>query len=134
MELVIDANILFAALIKDGTTATLLFHEDLKFYSPEFVIDEFLKYSGLIQKKMKRTGEEFMLITHQLYQVINVIPEEEYEHFIDGAKNISPDDKDVMYFALALKMKCGIWSNDRVLKEQDTVVVYTTKELLSLLG
>jgi len=31
MRLVVDANILFAALIKDSTTAEILLHENIKF-------------------------------------------------------------------------------------------------------
>ena len=46
---------------------------------------------------------------------------------------ISPDEKDTAYFALALKLKCAIWSNDKKLKEQDKVTVYNTGELMKLI-
>ena len=49
-----------------------------------------------------------------------------WEEFRKGKKN----KKDVLYFALALKLKCGIWSNDKKLKEQNKVKVYCTGELL----
>lgn len=130
MELVVDANILFAGLIKGSTTAILLFNPNLTLYSPEFVIEEFMKYSGLIQKKMKRTHKEFVTIMHLLHQVIKVVPEEDYELFMEEAKKISPDDKDIPYFALALRRKCGIWSNDSELGKQGKVKIYRTKELL----
>lgn len=133
MELIVDANILFAGLIKESTTAGLLFNPTLRLYSPEFVMEEFLKYSDIIQKKMKRTGEEFVTIMHQLYELITVIPEQEYEQYVEDAKKISPDDKDVMYFALALKLRCDIWWNDGKLKEQDKVIIYNTSELVALL-
>ena len=93
-----------------------------------------MKYSDVIQTKMKRTREEFITIMHQLYEVITVVPEEEYEKYIEDAGKISPDDKDVMYFALALKLRCPIWSNDAKLKEQDQVVIYNTSELVRLLN
>ena len=134
MEVILDANILFAGLMKASTTALLLFDPHLKLYTPEFILEEFMNYSSLIQKKMKRTHDEFVMIRHQLHQVITVVPQEEYEQYVDKAKTISPDDKDVMYFALALKMKCGIWSNDKKLKEQDQVIVYDTGELLDHLN
>jgi predicted nucleic acid-binding protein len=132
MEIVLDANILFAGLIKKGTTAVILFNPNLKIFSPEFVLEEFMKYSSLIQKKMKRTKQEFITIMHQLHQVIIVVPKEEYEEYMDLAEKISPDDKDVQYFALALKLKCRIWSNDSELKKQNKVKVYNTKDLLRL--
>ncbi len=112
----------------------LLFETSLRLYAPEFVIEEFMKYSEYIQKKTKRSSEEFVAIMHLLHQVIKIIPEEEYENYIEEAQSISPDEKDVMYFALALKLKCGIWSNDSQLKEQKKVNIFNTHELLSFLG
>lgn len=133
MELVVDANILFAALIKESTTATLVFSPLVKLYAPNFVVEEFMKYSELIQKKMKRTNEQFVTIMHLLHQIITVVPEEEYEEEMGEAKEISPDEKDVMYLALALKLKCAIWSNDSRLKEQNNVHIYSTKEVIGYL-
>ncbi len=123
MELVVDANILFSALINHGVIL----------YSPEFVLEEFTKYSSLIQKKMKRTKEEFVSIMHQLHQIIAIIPQEEYEAYLEKARRISPDKDDVMYFALALKKNCAIWSNDAALKEQGAVAVYNTKEVVEIM-
>ena len=50
------------------------------------------------------------------------------------AKRLSPDDKDVMYFALALKLRCAIWSNDKELKKQKEVTIYNTQELFDELN
>ena len=48
------------------------------------------------------------------------------------AKRISPDLDDAPYFALALKQKCALWSNDKKLQEQSAVKVYTTEEIMQL--
>ena len=130
MELVIDSNILFAALIKNSTTSNIIFEEEIILYTPEFIITEFLKYRDLILKKTSRTNEEFIQIMHALKDIITVIPKEEYSKFITEAEKISHDEKDVLYFALALKLKCGIWSNDKKLKTQNKVKVYSTEDLL----
>jgi predicted nucleic acid-binding protein len=130
MELVIDANILFSALIKDSFTSELLFEEELKLYTPEFIIDEFNKHEDLILQKTCRTREQFIEIMHCLKEVIKTIPEEGFSTSIKEAESISPDKDDVMYFALALKMKCGIWSNDKRLKEQSKLRVYSTKDIV----
>ena len=131
MELVVDANILFSALIKNSVTAELLFEDSLKLYTPEFIIEEFSKYEQIILKKTSRSRESFIQIMHALKEVITVIPKEEYISFFEKAKTISPDEKDVLYFALALKMNCGIWSNDKKLKEQNKVLVYSTTEVMN---
>ena len=41
MNLVLDSNVLFAALIKDSVTSSLLFEDDLCLYAPEFIFTEF---------------------------------------------------------------------------------------------
>jgi len=132
MILVIDSNILFSALIKNSITADLLFEENIQLYTPEFIISEFFKYKDLILDKTSRTEEQFIQIMHMLKEIITVIPKEEYFEFIKEAETISPDERDVMYFALALKFKCEIWSNDKELKEQNKVKIYNTKEIMEI--
>jgi len=60
------------------------------------------------------------------------VPAEEIRPFILSAKEVSPDPEDFVYFVLALKKRCGIWSNDKRLKDKG-VKVYTTREILKLL-
>src|SRR3989344_5174209 len=132
MILVIDANVLFSAIIKNSLTAELIFEKDLKLYTCEFIIEEFLKHEKEILNKMHRTKEEFIQIMHQLKDIITIIPKEEYIHFIEKAKTISPDKKDAIYFALALKLKCPIWSNDKALKQQSAVNIYSTQEIIDI--
>jgi predicted nucleic acid-binding protein len=129
MILVIDANILFSALIKDSLTAELIFDNDLILVTPEFIIDEFLKYEDLILRKMHRSNEDYVLIMHMLKDIVNVIPEEEYSQYIKEASTFSPDEKDTLYLALALKLNSAIWSNDKKLQNQDRVKVYSTEIL-----
>ena len=132
MIFVIDANILFSALIKDSNTAKLLFDENVNLFTPEFIFEEFIKYENFLLEKSSRKRENFIEIMHMLKEVITVIPKEKYSDFIIEAEKISPDQKDAMYFALALKLNCGVWSNDKKLKEQDKVKVYSTKEILNI--
>jgi len=51
LKLVVDANILFAALIKESFTAELLLSDKLNFFAPEFLFDEFGKYENYILEK-----------------------------------------------------------------------------------
>jgi len=132
MQLVVDANVLFSALITDGFTAELLFEGELKLYTAEFIIDEFLKYKDEILKKSKRSPESFNGFMHTLQQIITVIPQEEYDVFFEKARDVSPDKRDAAYFALALKLNCAIWSNDKLLKDQEAVKVFSTSEVAQL--
>ena len=134
MKIIVDANVLFAVLIKQGVTAELLFDPQLEFYIPEFIVEEFLKHEDEILRKTHRTKQEFISLMHLLNQRITVLPHLEIVQYLNQAKAICPDPEDVMYFAAALKLKCAIWSNDKPIKEQQNkIMIYTTKELLELL-
>lgn len=130
MDLVIDANILFAALIKKSMTSELLFKEGLHLYAPEFLFVEFENYREMIKKKTERSDAEFDEFFGILERRITLVPYEEIKPFIAEADSISPDKKDVPYLALALKMSIAIWSNDKPLKnKQNAVKVYSTDEI-----
>lgn len=132
MDLVIDANILFAALIRDGLTIDMIFNENIHLFAPEFLIEEFNKHKTEILKKTKRTDKEFNKIYEILEFVITIMPSEEFKDLLNEAKKISLDGDDIQYFALALKLNCPIWSNDKLLKEQNKVKIYSTQEIISL--
>ncbi len=131
MQLVVDANILFSALLKDSVTAKLIFEPNLQLYMPEFILAEFEKYEQMILTRMSRTREQFVAIMHMLRDVIIVVPHDEYGEYLAEATKISPDKNDVMYFALALKLNCAIWSNDKLLKNQHVVDIVSTAELIN---
>ncbi len=132
MDLVVDANILFAALIKDSFSYSLLFSGEFHLFASEYIFAEFDKHKEEILEKTERTTEEFFRLLEVLKRRITIVPLEELTEYVETAENISPDPGDIVYFALALKFNCPIWSNDKKLKQQDKVKVYHTHELMKL--
>ncbi len=57
----------------------------------------------------------------------------EIKEFIEEGSIVSPDPDDSEHFALALKLNCPIWSEDKLLKQQDKIEILNTKELLEKL-
>jgi len=132
MKLIIDANILFASLIKESSTRKIILDENFSFYVPKFLIEEFLEHIeeleekiGINKRVLKRKIKELLRLAN-----IIIIEKEELEDFLQKAEKVSPDPEDTMYFALALKLNCSIWSNDTKLKEQKKIKIYSTKELI----
>jgi len=134
MQLVLDANVLFSALIKNSFTAELLFDENFQLFAPEFLFSELKKYEKAILEKTNRSESNYIEILNSLNEIITIIPLEEFSEYLDEAEKVSPDFNDVMYFALAMKLKCGLWSNDKKLKEQDKVKVYSTDEVRKMIS
>jgi len=133
VDLVVDANVLFAALVKQSKTAELLFRDELHLYAPDFIFEEYSKYKGELLEKTGRSPQDFEHLVKVLQRRINVLPVEEFLPFMKEAKAVSPDAKDAAYFAVALKLGASIWSNDKKLKEQKQVKVWNTSELASKL-
>ena len=135
MRLVIDANIIFAALIKEGMTAELILREDIQLFSPEFLLDEIKKYRNLIIEKTHRSVQEFERFLTIISENIIIIPKEQITPFFERSEKISPDPKDTVYLALAMALKSFIWSNDKKLKEeQDKILVLSTSDLIEKLN
>ncbi len=105
MELIVDANIIFAALIKSNITSDLIVENGLNLYSCEFLFTEFEKYRELIKRKTKRTDEDFERFRGIIEKRIKLIPNEEIEEYIDEAeKNMSrPEGRRIFCTSLETK-------------------------------
>lgn len=136
MRLIVDANILVAALLKKATTREILLTSDLEFFTPEHL---FFEIKGLVKNKRfrKRLGvsdHELRELLTYLVQPIAFFPEERYLSHIRQALTLVAHDEDAPYIALALALKAPLWSNDAALKKQKFVKVYTTSELVAHLS
>lgn len=135
MKLVVDANILFASLIKNSLTAELLLSDKLNLFAPEFLFDEFIKYEVYILEKTNRSKEDFAQYLNILKEEIEIVPQNLITPYIERAERFSPDPKDTVYFACALAIDSKIWSNDKKLKEgQEEIDIITTGELIIKVG
>jgi len=132
LKLVIDANIIFAALIKGGLTAELIISNELQLFAPEFLLEEFSKYQNQILEKTHRSKENFGIFVRILKEYITFIPQKNITPFLEKANAFSPDPKDSVYLALALALKSAVWSNDKKLKEEQVQVkVLSTEDLIN---
>ena len=135
MKLVVDANILFASLIKNSLTAELLLSDKLNLFAPEFLFDEFIKYEVYILEKTNRSKEDFAQYLNILKEEIEIVPQNLITPYIERAEKFSPDPKDTVYLACALTIDSIIWSNDKKLREgQKEIEVITTEELINKVG
>lgn len=114
-------------------TLDVFLNSKLEIFSPDFILDEFIKHKDEISRKSGLAYSQLLISIVLLSEKISFISVEEYKQFLSKANEISPDEDDIDYFALALKLNCAIWSNDKKLKEQNRIKVYSTDELAELL-
>ena len=134
--LVIDANVLFSALIKGEFTLQLIYllkSAGYKLVSPKAVLDEIEENKEKILKYSEFSSEEIDFILELLGEVIEFIPKERLERYFEEAKKICSDKDDVPYLALALSLgKVFLWSNDKDLKEDCEkvgIIVLSTEDI-----
>ena len=120
--------------IKNSFAYTLLFRDSFHLFTPEYIFTELEKHKEEILEKTERTDEEFFRVLETLKRRIIIVPLEELIPYIKEAEKLTPDPDDITYFALALKLNCAIWSNDKKLKEQNKIKVYNTHELSKISG
>jgi len=133
MRLVVDANILFAIIIKRSFSLELFVNEKLELFAPEYLFVELDNHKDLLLNKSGFTNEDYINFVSVLKARITILPEKNYNTFIDYVTSICPDKEDIIYFALALSLNAPLWSNDKILKTQDIVKVISTQELLDII-
>ncbi|RLI80950.1 putative toxin-antitoxin system toxin component, PIN family [Archaeoglobales archaeon] len=133
MKLVIDANVLISAIIKDSVTRKIILDERTELYSPGKIIEEVIKHSDLIAKKANLSNEEVLSFFRILMEKIKIVPEKEYREKIPEALSIARnfDEKDTLFIALALKLKIPVWTSDKgILDNQGKYQAVNTKDVL----
>ena len=132
MKLVVDANVLFSFFKEESLTRKLITSPELLLFSPTFSLLELDKNKEEVADRAKISFDEYEYVKKVLTNFVRFIPLEKYENKLLEAKETSPDPKDIRYFALALWLAIPLWTNEKRLKRQDKVIVFSTSELLKM--
>jgi len=134
--LIVDANVLFSALLRDGTTRHLLLYGGLELHTPDAIWDELERNRGYLVKKSRATEAAFDLLLDALRDRIGGIPVALIRDRMDEAAEIvgEKDRLDAPYVAAALALEATLWTNDTRLAEIRRVSVVTTAEVVAARG
>jgi predicted nucleic acid-binding protein len=104
MRLVVDSNIIFAAIIKDSTTRRLLLTLDDELFFPAIILDEFEKHKNELARKSGLNTEEAERLLHRLTARMVLIKTEELLSYREQAIAIirEIDIDDTLFIACAL--------------------------------
>ena len=133
MRLILDSNIIFSALIRNGISQEIILNKNFDFFAPAFTLSEIDKYASEICKKSKMNENQLQILLNKLFCYITIINPAVYAKFFNEASILIMDKKDIPFLACALALNCPIWSEDKEFKKQQKVKIYTTRELLDLL-
>ena len=139
MLAVIDANIIFSAMLAEGKLLQIFLLNNVfnkyEFIAPEYIflelgrrLDKLLRYSKLSKDELARVFEF-------LKQEIEFIPLNTFKHKVDDASGLVVHMKDIPYMALALSFGCPIISGDKGMRRQSEVpILGPNEDLESLFG
>ncbi len=133
MRIVVDTNIIIAALIKDSITRKIIVESGWEFYYPEISIHEIREHKNLILEKSGLSENEYLELLKKLLSYINIVPQEMFFSEMTQAENLigAYDPDDVVFLATALAMHNSIiWSNDPVFSKQGAIKALETKHIL----
>ena len=136
MRLVVDTNRIIAALVKDSASRKILLSDKIDFLTIEITKQEIEEHRQELLDKTRLIDEQLNLALSFLFSRVFVVSDIVVESKMDEAKKImdalDPDDTPFIALALAVEND-GIWSDDRHFKQQNTIRIWETKDLLTLI-
>ncbi|MBS3076926.1 hypothetical protein J4233_01505 [Candidatus Pacearchaeota archaeon] len=136
MKLVVDANIL-VSFFRQNPVKDLFKNAkslNISLFVSEYTIKELKKNKSDILKYSGLNAVQFEKAISELVSLLKLLPDSSYKEFESEAKKLSPHDKDIPVFALALKLNCGIWSNELAFKKQSQIKVFSTRDMIELIS
>ena len=136
MILILNTSILISSLIKDSVTRQILLLPSMKFYLPEYALEEIEAHKMKISRLSRLSTDEIDILLNLLLENISIIPSQTIQPFLSEAEVMIGriDPNDIPFLALALATENdGIWSNDRHFEAIKQIKIWKTSDLLRYL-
>ena len=142
MKLIVDTNVLITYFWNRSVFSQIASEKKIALIAPEYALEEINKHSKEIMQKSKTNSKEFKNKKIRLAELVEFKPIEDYLQSLKEVKKLISQHKtkdkeellkDLDFLSLAQKEKCALWSNDKLLKEQNEIIVLNTKELINLI-
>ncbi len=133
MELIVDTNVLISAIVKPSNSRILLCHPRIILFAPEHLLWEIERNKELILNKAEISESRFKELLASLLANISIVKADEFKSFLKNALKIAQHPEDSPFLALALAYNIPVWSNDKGLKQQSQIKIFSTKELIDFL-
>ena len=139
VRLVVDSNILITFFWPDSVFRFVAENHIAELVAPSYALKEINAHAQEIERRARVQDFEGLLSRLSLF--VHFIPESYYleelrhERWIHmlTVRTSSAIIEDIDFLALAHKLDCLLWSNDALLKRQDSVRVLNTAEIVEIL-
>ncbi len=132
MRIVLDTNVVFGALLRDGLTRRLIVQAPFPLLFPEGLMGELRAHRDRLIERSGLSPEVLRALLDRLARNMELVPTERLApHLARARRIVAPiDPDDVLFVAACLACEPAIlWSEDRRLRRQSEVLVLTTSEM-----
>ena len=135
MKFVVDTKILVSFFRQNPVNKIIINSRlfGISLYTSDYNIEELINNKKDVCKYADLNEKEFIDKISELRDFIKVVEINKARKFKKQAQNLSPHEKDVPVFALAILLDSAIWSNEYDFKNQDKVKVLSTRDMIELL-
>ena len=125
MILILNTSILISSLIKDSVTRQILLLPSMKFYLPEYALEEIETHKMKISRLSRLSTDEIDILLNLLLENISIIPSQTIQPHLSEAEvmigRIDPNDIPFLALALATEhfeaiKQIKIWKTSDLLK------------------
>ena len=121
MNIVVDTNIVFSALINSRSTISEIIvtpYNNFKYYTSNYLFDELEEHKSKLQKASKLSEKEIDRTKLELFKYIDIIsleiiPAEIWQEAKNLTFDIDPDD--IPFVALSIYLDAYLWTGDKIL-------------------
>ncbi len=122
MDILIDSNLVYSALLKEGRISRLILHPNplVTFFAPSYLLQEIERYWERIIFLSGLSGYHLQNSLDELLKNIVLLNDEEIEPGIfKEAERIcaSVDEKDTIFVAMSLYFNLHLWTGDKKLRK-----------------
>ena len=131
-KLVVDANIVIAAIIRQSTTRKIIEKSSLELFAPMGLIDELASHQDIILVRSSLTEIQYEYLKERMLKLIHLVRHTTIRKCeAEAYRQIGHQDlKDIIYVATVLCTNAdGIWTNDTDFNVTD-VDIYSTTDIL----
>jgi predicted nucleic acid-binding protein len=135
LKFVLDTNVVLKALIRDSVVRGIILTSNHEFLIPEFLIEEVREHLDVVARKSGLSKKEANSVLGTLMARVSIVKTGRIMSKWDEASAVMEkiDRNDAAFVAAAMSEDCdGIWSDDRDLRRQMKVRVWTTKDVVGL--
>ena len=135
-RVVVDASVIFAALIADGPTRGLLLgSREIEYYTPDVVAFELERHLPEASRRSKKPVDIVRTLVRDILSNVEVVPLAAYAAFLPVARDRAKTADargDEAYIALSGALAAPVWTYDKDFRRVTGLRVLATSDIVKL--